>query len=427
MSDNANKTLDLKTKPIRASQINRGLVMAVVGGLGVLALIIFMLALEPPSHKHTPLTLQTSQSLAGKDEARFASLPSSYADAKGIAALLDRNQSMALPQEVAKELAVLKAQQQSLKNQLAVLRGTRQTTPTEDYSASDQQAISSPMFFPGEAPLVPIKSKSTQKSVAKKSSIGADKQLKGAEDAYAKQNMQADKINFFDAKPSKDIYNKAQVQFPLSKYIIQAGEVIPAVLQTQIVSDNPGMIVALVNQDVYDNITGQYLLIPKGSKLIGKYSSKLSYHQSSIQAKFTRLIRPDGTSIVLQSMPGANGLGVSGLTDTVDNHWGLIIGSAVLSAVFNLPAIVATNQADTPNYNQKTGQYIQPPLGSQAKVAALQSVGQSASDVGNKLTTRALGLQPTITIHAGYKFAVLVNKDMILPPYQHAFSSDRGG
>jgi len=69
------------------------------------------------------------------------------------------------------------------------------------------------------------------------------------------------------------------VNFPvkvLGKTTISQGTIIPAVLVTEISSDNPGMIVAEVIRDVYDSIAGKYLLIPKGSRLIGQYMSNIS-------------------------------------------------------------------------------------------------------------------------------------------------------
>jgi len=432
MTQSTPPPLKVREKPKVASQINRALVIVVFGALGILALAVIFLALEPKTPTHAPLKLKVGGALSPKQDTLFSNLPGSYADAKAIKALMGHHQQ-ALPKAVVDELKMLKAQQESLKAQLLTMQKAKPIVapPPPPPSPLDREAITSPLFFPGGAPMPLPKKPITKKSTKDAKKSTDNKESTAGENAYAKQNMQSSKINFFNSKPSKAIYNKAQVQFPLSKYILQAGEVIPAVLQTEIISDNPGMIVAIVNQDVYDNLTGRYLLIPKGTKLIGKYSSKISYHQSTLQAAFMRLIRPDGTSIVLQSMPGVNGLGVSGFSDSVNNHWGLIIGSAVLSAVFNLPAIVATNQMNNDQWEVPGGPYPgyqrPPSMGSTAKASALQSLGQSASDIGGKITSKALALQPTITIHAGYKFAVIVNKDIILPPYQTPFASKSGG
>jgi type IV secretion system protein VirB10 len=234
---------------------------------------------------------------------------------------------------------------------------------------------------------------------------------------YDSQNMQSQKLDFLTAKPSKDIYNQNGVQYPASKFIIQAGTVIPAVLQTQIVSSLPGMVTAIVSQNVYDSITGQYLIIPKGSKLLGQYNSQISYGQSELQAKFLRLIRPDGSSIVLgDGSSGIDQKGVSGFSDTVDNHWDNVLGAAALMTIFNIPAIMATNQMNNNCVNNGDGTCT-PSTGSTAIASSMQSAGQAAAQVGSAISTKSLNIQPTITIHPGYQFSVMVTKDTIMPPY----------
>ena len=155
------------------------------------------------------------------------------------------------------------------------------------------------------------------------------------------------------------------------------------------------------------SVNGEYLLVPKGTILMGTYSSSVSYAQSQLQAKFTRMIRPDGTSITLPTAQGINGLGISGMKDDVNNHWWRVISSAALMAVFNIPSVVATNQMNSQNYNSGSNFYPRPPgVGQEAGASALQAVGQSVAQVGNKIASRSLDIQPTITINSGYQFGV---------------------
>jgi len=175
------------------------------------------------------------------------------------------------------------------------------------------------------------------------------------------------------------------------------------------------MIIARVKTDVYDSVTGKYLIIPKGTKLIGEYSSKVSYGQSQLQAKFTRLIRPDGSSITLPNQPGVNGMGVTGFKDEIDNHWGTIMGSAFLMTVFNIPSIVATQQMSDSARTNADGSVTRP-LGNTVAAASLQSLGRSISQVGSEVTRKSLNIQPTVTINDGYAFSVMVTKDIVMPP-----------
>jgi type IV secretion system protein VirB10 len=290
----------------------------------------------------------------------------------------------------------------------------------------DQEAMNSSIFFAGGAPPQLPTGNTTQTQTSQKDKSNGSPDKSSSDNAYDSQNMQKQKLDFLNSKPDTSIYDTHAMQFPASPYIIQAGTVIPAVLQTQINSNLPGNLVALVRSDVYDSINGQYLLIPKGSRLIGQYSSQLSYGQDQIQVKFERLIRPDGSSIVLPNPQGTNNQGVSGLSDEVNNHWGQVIGSSILAAVFNIPAIVATNQQNTNQTctrDDTTGQvFCQPSVSTVLTTSALQSAGQTVSQVGGQLTQRSLNLQPTVIIHAGYTFSVMVMKDMIIPPFHSATS-----
>ena len=67
----------------------------------------------------------------------------------------------------------------------------------------------------------------------------------------------------------------AALQDDPSPYVLHAGSVIPATLLTGINAELPGTIEAQVRQDVFDSVTGQYLLVPRGTKLIGSYDSRI--------------------------------------------------------------------------------------------------------------------------------------------------------
>jgi type IV secretion system protein TrbI len=92
----------------------------------------------------------------------------------------------------------------------------------------------------------------------------------------------------------------------------------------------PGTILAQVSQDVYDTATGNYLLIPQGSRLIGEYSNAVQYGQSRIFVAWQRIIYPDGAALDIGAMPGADESGEAGFSDKVDNHFLRIFGSAIL-------------------------------------------------------------------------------------------------
>lgn len=107
------------------------------------------------------------------------------------------------------------------------------------------------------------------------------------------QNMQDRKIAFLNGPTDKRTVSSDRLEGPASKYIVQAGSVIPAALLTGIRSDLPGQVTGQVTENVYDSPTGRYLLIPQGTKLIGVYDSQVSFGQSRVLLVWIRLIFPN--------------------------------------------------------------------------------------------------------------------------------------
>jgi len=131
----------------------------------------------------------------------------------------------------------------------------------------------------------------------------------------------------------------------------------------------PGSVNAQVTENVYDTITGNYLLIPQGAKLVGEYNSNLTFGQKRVQVVWNRIIFPDGASIDLEKMQGVDMAGLSGLQDKVDNHYLRIYGNAVLLSLMG---------AGYDILNQKAQQDTDP----RETVAA--SVGQKLADVSSQ-------------------------------------------
>ncbi len=190
----------------------------------------------------------------------------------------------------------------------------------------------------------------------------------------------------------------------LSNFQLMAGSVIPGVLLTGINSDLPGEIIGQVSQSVYDTTSGNHLLIPQGTKVIGKYDSRIVYGQERVLIVWTRLIFPNGSSISLEGMPGVDMSGFAGLTDEVDNHYGKILGGVVISSLLGAGA----QMAEGSRYNS-----VNPEFGQLAAQGAAREINQ----VGQEITRKNLNIQPTLVITPGYRFNIMVNKDMLLKPY----------
>ncbi|MGJ8558617.1 MAG: TrbI/VirB10 family protein [Litorimonas sp.] len=123
-----------------------------------------------------------------------------------------------------------------------------------------------------------------------------------------------------------DIYNSHSLQHPISPFQVMAGTIIPASLVTGLNSDLPGQVIAQVTKNVFDTSTGQDLLIPQGTRLLGRYDSEIDTGQSRALVVWNRMIRPDGSSLVLDSLPGVDLSGQAGCAT------GLIVTGTVCSA-----------------------------------------------------------------------------------------------
>ena len=221
-----------------------------------------------------------------------------------------------------------------------------------------------------------------------------------AGDPNALQNMQDRKLAFVSAAVDRRIISPDRLAAPASPFVLQAGSVIPAAPITGIRSDLPGQIAAQVTENVYDSPTGRYLLVPQGARLIGLYDSQVAFGQDRVLLVWTRLILPNGTSIVLERQQGVDTQGFAGLQDRVDYHWRSILGATLLSTILGIGAELGSSNEES------------------ELVQALRESGRdSINRTGQEIVRRQLNVQPTLTIRPGFPVRVMVNRDLVLAPY----------
>ena len=103
----------------------------------------------------------------------------------------------------------------------------------------------------------------------------------------------------------------------------------------------------------------------------------------------------------MDDLGAVDGQGFAGLRDKVDGHTGKIIKASVLSSVLGIGAELASDDDDR-------------------IIRALQNSGQQTLNVaGQRMVDRSLGVELTITIRPGWRFSVLVSRDLILKPYSN--------
>lgn len=193
------------------------------------------------------------------------------------------------------------------------------------------------------------------------------------------------------------------LQYDPSPYELHAGSVIPATLLTGINADLPGMIVAQVRDDVFDSVTGRYLLIPRGTKLVGAYDSRIVQGQRRVLVAWTRLLYPDGSSLDLPGMAGTDPSGYAGFSANVGEHLNKTFNSALLLSIISAGAQLSQPQRSV-NVNAV------PDIGQTIAGA----IGQQIGNTSIQLAQRQLQIPPTLEVPPGYAFDVLVDRDIVL-------------
>jgi type IV secretion system protein VirB10 len=220
------------------------------------------------------------------------------------------------------------------------------------------------------------------------------------------QNKQAEKAAFLKAGEARTPgYLDAARTAPLGQYEVKAGSIIPAIMISGINSDLPGAVVAQVRETIYDYVSARHVLIPQGSRLVGRYDSQIAYGQERALVVWERILFPDGSSLALKGMPGTDSIGQAGAEDQVDNHYGKLFVGVVLSSILSVGAQVAAGGSNVNNSDPSVAQL------------AVEGVAGNANQVGQQITRKNLNVQPTLVIRPGYLFNVLVSRDLVLPIY----------
>lgn len=207
----------------------------------------------------------------------------------------------------------------------------------------------------------------------------------------------------FSSQDLQDVgYLANQALAPISPYELKRGSVIPATLITGINSDLPGRVIAQVSQNVFDSATGQHLLIPQGSRLFGRYDSKITFGQRRALVIWTDIVFPNGTTLQIGGMAGTDAQGFGGFVDQVDNHYSEVFGSAILIAAIGAGIDMALPQGRSSPNNNDTD-------------AARRSFAETFGRVADRTIDKNMDVQPTIEIRPGYIFNVLVDQDIVLP------------
>ncbi len=398
--------LKIRSDPKPVTRINRK-VLIVGAGLGALGLFVAAsVALQPPKAASSSPGPELYNVENTRKPDGLSALPTSYSDVRP-APILGRPLAGDLGSTILRAERELGVETQYVAEPQSDFRPNPEQEAARAArmreAAMAEEAARAPVFFSLQAGANPA-----QQSVGRTQpgapigsellALAAAQQAPAGYGASADANLQTRKIEFASQQPDQDIYNAQNIEDPVSPYQVMAGTLIPASLITGINSDLPGTIIAQVTQPVYDTVSGRHLLIPQGSRLLGRYQSEVSFGQDRALVIWDRLIFPNGSSIQI-SAPGADVQGFAGLGDRTDHHWDRVFVAAGLATIMGIGAELGSDDDD------------------EIAQAIRDGAGQSFNQAGQRVVDRNLSIQPTITVRPGWPVRVIVTRDLILRPH----------
>ncbi len=223
------------------------------------------------------------------------------------------------------------------------------------------------------------------------------------------QSERMDKEDFYH-RADRQKWELAHRRVPGAEFELKTGTVIPGMMITGIKSDLPGEITGQTSIDVYDTATGQHLLIPRGSRIFGLYDSRVVMGQERVLVAWNRLLFPDGSSLTLGAMPGSDMAGYAGFHGSVDNHTWRIFSHAVLMSLVSGGAAYAMDTA-----TKGSGSSDNPSVLDEMGGALASQLNQTAAHLLQRNST----LKPSLGIETGYRFNIVVTKDIVFDgPYE---------
>ncbi|QRZ15767.1 TrbI/VirB10 family protein [Paracoccus methylovorus] len=377
--DTATASMRLRAEPPRVTRLSRKVLagMAAISALGISAALIY--ALQGKDVERTGEELFSTENRATADG--LAKLPRDYSGpALG----------PALPGDLGRPILNARNRGEPVPApSRPAVTAPGMDTAEQQRLAEEEAARLSGVFFQGG-------SRATTTSDMGAGGAGLSSAGTGSVGQPQTGGPQDRHVAFLGAAADRVTVAPDRVEPSASPYVLQAGSVIPAALITGIRSDLPGQIIAQVTQPVHDSPTGSILLIPQGTRVIGEYDAGVTFGQRRVLLVWNRLIFPDGRSLVLEGLPGADAQGFAGLEDGVDHHWWDLMKAAGLSTLLAVGTELAAGDEDD------------------RLVRAIRDGAQDTVDqAGQQIVQRQLQVAPTLTIRPGFPVRVLVGRDLV--------------
>ncbi len=201
-------------------------------------------------------------------------------------------------------------------------------------------------------------------------------------------------------------------------HTLSQGKLFTAILETAINTEVPGFVRAIISRDVYGE-SGNSILISRGSRLFGTYSSNIQRGQARVTISWTRLIRPDGIDLAI-NVNASDQFGRAGIPGEVDNKYGSIIASSLLTSVLALGSVIAAEKIVNDNSAAGSTTTTNPSLGSvtstgKASNQAIYDFSKTIMSTVGQVLNNGINTSPVVRIPQGTKITVVVNGDLKIP------------
>ena len=177
-------------------------------------------------------------------------------------------------------------------------------------------------------------------------------------------------------------------------FLLTQGAVLDCVLETKLITTQPGLCLCTLTRDIY-SANGRVILLDRGSKIVGHYQGNLNQGQARIFVVWTRIETPHGVIINIDS-PGAGPLGEGGLGGYLDTHFWERFGGAIMLSLIDDFADVATSSTRQSQKNQ----------------ISFTNTSNSAQDMAAEALKNSINIPPTLYKNQGEHIAIFVARDL---------------
>ncbi|QYC09329.1 TrbI/VirB10 family protein [Brevundimonas nasdae] len=197
------------------------------------------------------------------------------------------------------------------------------------------------------------------------------------------------------------IYSPHELIAPVSPYELKAGAIVPGALLTAVDTGRAGPVLATVTQNIFDSISGRHLVIPQGTRLLGRYEGDSAYGDRRAFLVWDRMILPNGKSLLLAQEQGVDAQGAVGVRGQVDRRLGSLGIASLFAGAISTIGELARGRSDDRSVVASAG----------------DAASIEAAQVGGRLIDRELAVRPSIRVEAGTPVSVMITRDLILEPY----------